>query len=110
LLLLAMPFDRGWNATLDGKSLDLFRADYGLTAALIPAGTHTIALDYVPPGRPLGIALMAGVLAAFAVFGLLSGGLGRIRARWMRLRQSAGLPKTRLRAALSRAKLSRRPA
>ena len=110
LLLLSMPFDRGWSATLDGNSLDLFRADYGLTAALIPAGTHTIALDYVPPGRPLGLALMAGVLAAFGMFGLLSGGLGRAQARWVRLRQLAGVRAAKLRAALSRAKLSRRPA
>ncbi len=110
LLLLAMPFDRGWSATLDGSSLGLFRADYGLTAALIPAGTHTIALDYVPPGRPLGLALMAGVLAAFAVFALLSGGLGRARARWLRSRQSFGLAAAKLRAAVSRTKLWRRPA
>jgi len=87
LLLLSMPFDRGWSASLDGKSLDLFRADYGLTAALIPAGTHTIAFDYVPPVRPRGLALMPTVVLRFGMFGLLSGGLGRARARWMRLRQ-----------------------
>jgi hypothetical protein len=107
LLLLAMPFDRGWNATLDGEALDLFRADYGLTAALVPAGKHTIALDYVPPGRALGIALMTGVLAAFAVFGFLSGGLGQARALWARLRLPARLTGAKLRAALSRVKLSR---
>ena len=68
LLLLAMPFDRGWSATLDGRDLPLFRADYGLTAALIPAGNHHLALDYVPPGRKLGFALEAGVAAFVAIF------------------------------------------
>jgi uncharacterized membrane protein YfhO len=48
LLLLAMPFDRGWSATLDGESLELFRADYGLTAALIPAA-HTRLLSTMCP-------------------------------------------------------------
>ena len=108
LLLLAMPFDRGWNATLDGAPLELFRADYGLTAALVPAGTHTIALDYVPPGRPLGVALATGVLVTFTVFGLLSGGPGRTRARWRRMRQSIGLPAAKLRAAFSPATVGRR--
>jgi hypothetical protein len=68
LLLLPMPFDRGWTAWLDGKELALFRADYGLTAALIPPGAHTIALGYVPPGRQLGFAAMAGALVFLAVF------------------------------------------
>jgi uncharacterized membrane protein YfhO len=68
LLLLTMPFDRGWSATLDGTDLPLFRADYGLTAALIPAGSHRLALDYVPPGRRLGNALAAGVAAFVTVF------------------------------------------
>ena len=57
LLLLAMPFDRGWSATIDGAPVDLFRADYGLTALLAPAGAHGISLAYEPPGRRVGIAL-----------------------------------------------------
>jgi uncharacterized membrane protein YfhO len=57
LLLLAMPFDRGWSATLDGAPVDLFRADYGLTALVAPAGTHLISLSYEPPGRRAGIVL-----------------------------------------------------
>ncbi|MBS0557683.1 MAG: YfhO family protein [Proteobacteria bacterium] len=55
LLLLAMPFDRGWSATLGGKPVHLFRADYGLTAVLVPPGQHAIALAYVAPGRRVGI-------------------------------------------------------
>jgi len=54
LLRLTMPFDRGWTARLDGKELQLFRADFGLTAALIAPGTHQLALDYAPPGRDFG--------------------------------------------------------
>jgi uncharacterized membrane protein YfhO len=53
-LLLSMPFDYGWSARLDDTPLALFRADYGLTAALIPAGTHHLILSYAPPGRALG--------------------------------------------------------
>jgi hypothetical protein len=58
-LLISMPFDRGWNARLNGNPLELFRADYGLTAALIPAGVHALTLNYEPPGRMLGVWLSA---------------------------------------------------
>lgn len=54
VLLIAMPYDRGWKASLDGAALELFRADYGLTAALIPPGTHDLQLHYSPPGRRVG--------------------------------------------------------
>jgi uncharacterized membrane protein YfhO len=54
VLLLSMPFDRGWSASLDDAGLDLFRADYGLTGALIPPGTHRLQLQYSPPGRVAG--------------------------------------------------------
>jgi uncharacterized membrane protein YfhO len=72
LLLLSMPFDRGWRAWLDDKDVELFRADYGLTALLVPAGAHRLALRYAPPGRALGFSLMAGAIAFLVVFELLS--------------------------------------
>ena len=57
LLLLVMPFDRGWSAVLDGSPANLFRVDYGLTAVLVPAGKHVTSLAYEAPGRRIGIAL-----------------------------------------------------
>ena len=63
LLLLAMPYDRGWNASIDGTPVDLFRADYGLTALLAPAGKHAISLAYEPSGRRIGIALSLSSIA-----------------------------------------------
>lgn len=53
-LLIAMPFDTGWRAKVDNVRVDLFRADYGLTALLVPAGTHQVDLSYRVPGRKLG--------------------------------------------------------
>ncbi len=71
LLLLAMPFDRGWSAQMDGTPLELFRADYGLTAALIPAGVHSLALDYSPPGRRLGFWLSLVTVCLLAAIFLI---------------------------------------
>lgn len=38
----------GWTATLDGKPLEIGRADYILRMAYIPAGKHTIHMEYKP--------------------------------------------------------------
>jgi uncharacterized membrane protein YfhO len=75
LLLLSMPFDRGWSALLDKEPLMLFQADYGLTAALIPAGSHALMLTFEPPGRKIGIAI------SLATFVLLIGLWWRDRKR-----------------------------
>jgi len=53
-LLLSMPFDRGWTLRVDGQDTETFIADYGLTAAVIPAGKHELVLSYEPPGRAIG--------------------------------------------------------
>jgi uncharacterized membrane protein YfhO len=65
-----MPFDAGWRAWLDDSDVGLFRAQYGLTALLVPAGSHKLALRYSPPGRALGFSVMAGAIAFLVVFGL----------------------------------------
>lgn len=42
-------FPWGWQATLDGKPLDIARVDYVLRAVKIPAGRHTLTLTFDPP-------------------------------------------------------------
>lgn len=42
-------FPWGWRATVDGKPVDLGRADYILRAMRIPAGEHTIEMTFDPP-------------------------------------------------------------
>lgn len=74
IFLVSMPFDRGWAARVDGRPTALFRADYGLTALLLPSGSHNVSLRYSVPGRPLGewLALVALVLllAGYVIVGL----------------------------------------
>jgi hypothetical protein len=63
VLLVAMPFEAGWTATLDGNRAAAFRADYGLTALVLPPGQHQVELRYAVPGRALGRWLSLAALA-----------------------------------------------
>ncbi|MGH8212482.1 MAG: YfhO family protein, partial [Rhodanobacteraceae bacterium] len=67
VLLVAMPFDRGWKATVDGTAAGLFRADYGLTALLFPSGRHSIDLRYAVRGRIAGKWLSLAALLVLLV-------------------------------------------
>ena len=70
-LLLTMPFDRGWRATIDGAPAELFRADFGLTALLVPSGRHALALVYLPPGRIAGWWFAAGSILLLVIVQLI---------------------------------------
>ena len=39
----------GWQATIDGQSAPIARADYILRAMYVPAGKHTIEMRFDPP-------------------------------------------------------------
>ncbi|MBT2503079.1 YfhO family protein [Curtobacterium sp. ISL-83] len=59
---------KGWTATVDGRTTDMVRADSVGAAVWVPAGTHTVRLQYRTPGLGTGIALTAAtVLVSAAV-------------------------------------------
>jgi len=47
----------GWRASIDGRDVPLYRADYAIRGVLMPAGEHTVRFDY----RPRSFYLGAGV-------------------------------------------------
>ena len=47
-------YPKGWNAYIDGKKADYFRADYVLRAMVIPSGNHRIVFKFEPSSYFIG--------------------------------------------------------
>ncbi len=48
LLFLSDVYDAGWEAYIDGKKTEVYRADYDFRAVGVPSGSHTIEYRYRP--------------------------------------------------------------
>lgn len=67
-------YDKGWNAYIDGKPAEHFRANYILRAMNIPQGEHTIEFKFEPKVWAMGntVSLIGSILMflfiAYGVF------------------------------------------
>jgi Bacterial membrane protein YfhO len=66
LLVVSDPFYPGWEATLDGASVPILRANTALRAVLVPAGEHRVEMRYRPGSLRQGFALAALAAAGIA--------------------------------------------
>ncbi len=57
-------YPNGWTATVDGKLLNIFRADWTLRGALLPAGDHEVVMRFAPQSYKTGatVSLIASLL------------------------------------------------
>lgn len=54
LLVLAIPYDEGFSAKVNGQSAEVFRVNTCMTAVQVPAGAADVSLDFVPRGLRCG--------------------------------------------------------
>lgn len=65
VLLINDHYDPGWKVTVDGQPAPLLRCNYIMRGVYVPAGQHTVGLDYTLPNTPFFItagAILAGIL------------------------------------------------
>jgi hypothetical protein len=66
VLVFTDPYYPGWEATLDGRPVPIYRADYAFRAISLPDGRHIVEFHYRPRSFTYGLllSLVAGVLLA----------------------------------------------
>jgi hypothetical protein len=67
-LLLADTFYPGWTAEVDGKPVQLYRANLSVRAIQLPMGSHVVRFAYEPPGVRNGLAISAAAIAMLFVW------------------------------------------
>jgi len=76
LLFLSDSFYPGWEAYVDGKKTDVYRADFAFRAVYVPRGTHSIVFIYNPLSFKIGV-----LLAIFCIIFVFSLGIFLMRAK-----------------------------
>lgn len=67
-LVLSIPYDKGWNVTIDGKEVALSPAfGGGMSQIQVPEGSHRIEMRFQSPGFTVGCAASIAALAACLV-------------------------------------------
>jgi uncharacterized membrane protein YfhO len=61
VLMTTIPYDAGWHAETDGKKTDIIRAD-DFCAVVLPVGSHTVSLNFVPYGLIAGALLFVSAV------------------------------------------------
>ncbi|CYY50428.1 membrane protein [Streptococcus suis] len=64
-LLLTLPYDKGWNATIDGKPIKIQKAQDGFMKVDVSPGQTKLVLTFVPNGFYLGLLISFGAVFVF---------------------------------------------
>lgn len=69
-LILSIPYERGWNASVNNSNTEVLRANYGFIAIEMDEGENEIELHYRPPFfvPSLIATVISSLLAVFYVF------------------------------------------
>ncbi len=83
LVVSEVYYPAGWNATLDGESAPIHRADYLLRAVPVPEGEHRLVMRFEPAGHRIGLwtSAVSTVLVYGGVLVLLGLAFARRRRR-----------------------------
>ncbi|CAM2856016.1 YfhO family protein [Fructilactobacillus fructivorans] len=67
VLMLSIPYDKGWHVTENGKKVKTLMVGDGMTGLKLKPGKHTLHFHYRTPGLILGLILtLVGIIGAFS--------------------------------------------
>lgn len=68
LLVLAESYYPGWIASVDGAPADIYRVDIAFRGVSVPAGAHTVRMEFRPVILPVSIAVSMATAALLGLF------------------------------------------
>ena len=68
LVFFSVPYDEGWSATVNGKSVEIEKVNAGFMAVKVPKGTSEIDFRYKTPGLMLGIGITTISAVGFLIY------------------------------------------
>jgi len=72
LLVLSHDYEKGWHATVDGRSAHVLRTNGLVLGVVVPAGHHVVRVGFRPPGLVLGLAISLLSLAVLVASGYVT--------------------------------------
>lgn len=55
ILYMSMPYEKGWTVRIDGEEVKTVKVLHSMMGAEVPAGHHTIEIEYMPEGLVAGV-------------------------------------------------------
>lgn len=80
LVFFSVPYDEGWSATVNGKTVEIEKVNVGFMAVLVGEGENKIVFSYTTPALKQGIIISLIALAVFIVYLIIAKVLTRSRA------------------------------
>lgn len=68
LVFFSVPYDKGWSAKVNGKPVEIIKADYGFMAVPCESGESTVTFTYKTYGADIGLILTVAGIVSFAVY------------------------------------------
>lgn len=68
LVFFSVPWDSGWNATVNGEPVEIENVSGGMMAVRVPAGTSEIRFDYQTPGLKAGCLITLGAFVLWGIY------------------------------------------
>lgn len=70
MLVLSDTYYPGWEASVDGKTVHIFRANFTFRAIEVPAGLHDVVFTYEPESFKWGIIISSTAFVLVILFGV----------------------------------------
>ena len=68
LVFYAVPYERGWSATVDGKAAKIELVNAGFMAVRVGEGEHTVRFDYTTPGLTAGLCVSITAAVGLGIY------------------------------------------